>query len=89
MFQGMLPRRDMYVWTPDLLVFISPDSELHDDSTRRTYTAKIALDSDQVFRGPQTSQLKLGMTGTAEIVTGTERILSLLVRSIRQSISLG
>ena len=87
MFQGMLPRRDMYVWTPDLLVFISPDSELHDDSTRRTYTAKIALDSDQVFRGPQTGQL--GMTGTAEIVTGTERILSLLVRSIRQSISLG
>jgi len=71
------------------VVFISPDSVSHGESAQPSYTAKIELDSDRVVRGTETGQLKLGMTGTAEIVTGSERILALLVRSIRQSISLG
>ena len=43
----------------------------------------------QVVRLEHRGHIKLGMTGVAEIVTDHESILSLLVRSIRQSISLG
>jgi len=38
-----------------------------------------------VFRG----RVKLGMGGLAEIVTGRESLLSILVKQIRRSISLG
>ena len=74
------------------VVFISPDSEIQADAaTQRppAYTVKIALDGDHVGRGRHRGRIKLGMTGVAEIVTDRESILSLLVRSIRQSVSLG
>lgn len=74
------------------VVFVSPDSEFQTGAaTQRppTYTVKIALDSDNVGRGTHLGRLKLGMTGVAEIVTDSETIFSLLVRSLRQSISLG
>ena len=53
------------------------------------YIVKIAMDRTEVRQGHQSGKIRLGMTGTAEIVTGNEGILWLLVRSIRQSISLG
>jgi hemolysin D len=74
------------------VVFIAPDSEIDTAGDPRRvplYTVKIALDDDHVGRGNGRGQVKLGMTGTAEIVTDREGILSLLVRSIRQSVSLG
>jgi len=74
------------------VVFVSPDSEFGADAaTQRppVYTVKIALEDDHVGRGPHRGRIKLGMTGVAEIVTDRESILSLLVRSIRQSVSLG
>ncbi len=74
------------------VVFVAPDSEFQADAaTQRppAYTVKIALDGDHVGRGRHRGRIKLGMTGVAEIVTDRESILSLLVRSIRQSVSLG
>ncbi len=74
------------------IVFVSPDSEFQADAvTQRppAYTVKIVLDDDHVGRGRHRGRIKLGMTGLAEIVTDRESILSLLVRSIRQSVGLG
>jgi hypothetical protein len=50
---------------------------------------RIELDGGEVGRGPWQGRVKLGMAGQAEIVTDRESLLSLLVRKIRQSISLG
>jgi multidrug efflux pump subunit AcrA (membrane-fusion protein) len=74
------------------VVFIAPDSEFQADATAQgtpTYTVKIQLEDEYVGRGAHRGRIKLGMTGLAEIVTDQESLLSLLVRSIRQSISLG
>jgi multidrug resistance efflux pump len=73
------------------VAFVSPDSLIeHDQSngSMPTYLVKIALDVDHVGGGDRLGRIKLGMTGVAEIITDRESILSLLVRSIRQSISL-
>jgi HlyD family secretion protein len=74
------------------VVFIAPDSHVPESEKGRSvpvYTIKVALDGDSVGRGADRGPIKLGMTGQAEIMTSKERILVLLVRSIRQSISLG
>jgi hypothetical protein len=42
-----------------------------------------------VGRGDLRGFVKLGLGGTAEIVTGSESVLSILIKRIRQSISLG
>jgi multidrug resistance efflux pump len=71
---------------------ISPDSTFQPNAATQsppTFTVKIAIDSEQVVRREHRGHIKLGMTGVAVIVTDHESILSLLVRSIRQSISLG
>jgi multidrug resistance efflux pump len=71
---------------------ISPDSTFQPNAPTQsppTFTVKIAIDGEQVVRREHRGHIKLGMTGVAEIVTDHESILSLLVRSIRQSISLG
>ena len=49
----------------------------------------IAVDGEYVGRGASRGRVKLGMAGQAEIVTGRESFLALLVKQIRQSISLG
>jgi hemolysin D len=74
------------------VAFVSPDSLISNDRSSEavpTYTVKIALDGDRVGAGERRGRIKLGMTGVAEIITDRESVLSLLVRSIRQSISLG
>ena len=53
------------------------------------YKVKIMLEQEDLCRGDLRGQVKLGMTGQAEIVTDQESILMLLVRKIRQNISLG
>jgi multidrug resistance efflux pump len=71
---------------------ISPDSTFQPDAQTQsppTYSVKIAIDGEQVVRREHRGHIKLGMAGVAEIVTDRESILSLLVRSIRRSISLG
>jgi hypothetical protein len=54
-----------------------------------TYVVKIQLEGEGTGRGEFRGRVKLGMAGQAEIVTGQERLLTLLAKKIRQTISLG
>lgn len=89
---------------PGTVLFISPDSGVSRgpqagttasgaDAPRQPpaplYLVKIALSGDELSQGQFTGKLKLGMAGRVEIVTDQESLLSLLVRRVRQSISLG
>ena len=69
--------------------FVSPDSEVPERQQKAVYTVKITVPRDEFGRGENRGRVKLGMTGLAEIVTGRESVLSLLVKRIRQTISLG
>jgi adhesin transport system membrane fusion protein len=69
--------------------FLSPDSGVEQRKRTITYIVRIALERDTVGRGEFRGRVKLGMAGSADIVTGHESLLSLLVKRIRQSISLG
>src|SRR5262249_60561841 len=69
--------------------FISPDSGIPERQGTAVYTVKIALGQEEVGRGPFRGQVKLGMTGQAEMITGQQTLLSILVKKIRQRISLG
>jgi multidrug efflux pump subunit AcrA (membrane-fusion protein) len=69
--------------------FVSPDSGGPGEARAGAYVVRIEVDGDAVGRGDLRGPVKLGMAGQAEIVTGQENLLLLLVRKIRQSISLG
>jgi HlyD family secretion protein len=85
------------------VTYLSPDSKLasaadeSSDAKLRNnaagapaaYIVRIELAGEEVGRGDLHAHLKLGLGGTAEIVTGRESLLTILVRRIRQSISLG
>ncbi len=74
------------------IFFVSPDSIITEKAgqlTRPMYIVKIRLHTDKLSRGNHFGEIKLGMTGTVDIVTDRENILSLLVRTIRRSVSLG
>jgi hypothetical protein len=49
---------------------------------------KVELAGDELGRGDLRGRVKLGMTGQADIVTGQESLLTLLVKTVRQTISL-
>jgi HlyD family type I secretion membrane fusion protein len=68
---------------------ISADSRVSQNGSGVLYAVQIVLDSDEVGKGEFQGRVKLGMAGQAEIVTGQETLLSLLLKKIRQSISLG
>jgi multidrug resistance efflux pump len=70
-----------------ILRFISPDSDVVKDSA--IYTVKIELIQGEIGSDQYPGVVKLGMTGQAEIVTGKESILSLLVRQLGQKFTLG
>ena len=53
------------------------------------WRVKVALLRNEVGHGPVRGPLKLGMTGQADIVTDRESLLVILLRRIRQTISLG
>jgi multidrug efflux pump subunit AcrA (membrane-fusion protein) len=71
------------------VVFISPDSAVRGPQRPPTYRVRIETAGDEVGSGEHRGRLKLGMTGQADIVTGEESLLKILVRRIRQVISLG
>jgi multidrug resistance efflux pump len=71
------------------VTFLSPDSGVDPESRTARYTVRIALERDSVGRGKFRGRVKLGMAGDADIVTGRESLLSLLMKRIRQTISLG
>jgi multidrug efflux pump subunit AcrA (membrane-fusion protein) len=68
--------------------YLSPDSGLAEGQQKATYLVRIAVEGDAVGRGEYHGQVKLGMSGQAEIVTGRESLLSLLVKRIHRTISL-
>jgi hypothetical protein len=71
------------------VVFIAPDSGVSGGQLAAVYLVKIQLTGEEIGMRDYRGRIKLGMTGQAEVVTGQERLLSLLVKKIRQSISLG
>jgi len=74
------------------LKVVAPDSEVTEGpggTQVAVYKVKIALSQNEVGCGEHRGPVKLGMTGQAEIVTGKESILMLLLRRIGQSVSLG
>jgi multidrug efflux pump subunit AcrA (membrane-fusion protein) len=68
--------------------FISPDSAVVEGRPGAVYLVRVTVDGDTVGRGGLTGQVKLGMAGQAEIVTGEESVLKLLFNKIRQTVSL-
>lgn len=74
------------------VTYIAPDTvvtPLPDGGTVASYIVRVALAKDHLENGEHQGQVKLGMTGQAEIITDKESIFSLLVRGIRRAISLG
>ena len=69
--------------------FISPDSGSEPGRPPASYRVGIELKGDEIGRGECRGRFKFGMAGRAEIVSGQESILSLLVKGIRQAVSLG
>jgi multidrug efflux pump subunit AcrA (membrane-fusion protein) len=69
------------------ICFVSPDSKVSEPGTA-TYTVRIELDRDEIGRGDFHGQVKLGMTGQAEIVTRRASVLSLFAKKVRGRIRL-
>src|SRR4029079_3677003 len=68
--------------------FISPDSTPVEGKAAAAYTVRVKVEGEAGGRGDLTGQVKLGMAGLAEIVTGDESVLKLVFKKLRQSISL-
>jgi multidrug resistance efflux pump len=69
--------------------FVSPDSGVREGRPSALYMVRVAFSRDEVGRGAHRGRVKLGMSGSVEIRTGRESLLSLLVKRVRQTISLG
>jgi HlyD family type I secretion membrane fusion protein len=69
--------------------FIAPDSVAAREDLPPLYTVRIEVKGDEIGRGALRGPVKLGMVGQVEIVTGRESLLSLLLKHVRQRISLG
>ena len=69
--------------------FIAPDAKVVEGQRVAKYLVKIELEADVVGRGELCGRAKLGMAGQTEIVTRQESLLMLLLKRIRQTISLG
>jgi multidrug resistance efflux pump len=69
--------------------YVAPDAAASDGQRAAHYVVRIEPAGDEVGRGDVRGRVRLGLSGQAEIVTDRESLLSLLVRKIRQSISLG
>jgi multidrug resistance efflux pump len=68
--------------------FLAPDSQTGDGAKPVQHLVRIDLEGDEVGYGEWHGRVKLGMAGQAEVVTGRESLLTLLVKKVRQSISL-
>lgn len=74
------------------VAYVSPDSKVesvHGQPGVAAYIVRVQLEAKEIARGRFRGKVKLGLAGTAEIVTGRESVLSILVKRIRQTISLG
>ena len=50
---------------------------------------RVAFEGNDIGRGQFQGKVKLGMAGRVEIVTDQQSLLSILMKKVRQSISLG
>ncbi|HMP06992.1 MAG TPA: HlyD family efflux transporter periplasmic adaptor subunit, partial [Lacipirellulaceae bacterium] len=85
------------------VAYLSPDSQLPPSgpsgapadatpASRKSpaaFLVRIELAADHVGRGEMHGPVKLGLGGTAEIVTDTQSVLRIFFKKIRQTISLG
>lgn len=68
--------------------FISPDSAAVEGRPGVAYTVRARVNSDTVGRGPMVGQVKLGMAGQVEVVTGEDSVLELLFKKITHRVRL-
>jgi HlyD family secretion protein len=69
-----------------------PGAEAQPPAGRKSpamFQVRVEMDDDAVGRGELRGMVKLGLGGTAEIVTDRESLLMIFFRKIRQTISLG
>jgi multidrug resistance efflux pump len=85
------------------VTYLSPDSKLPGSDVKAgeaeeqtlarkssaAFVVRVELLADELRRGALRGRVKLGLGGTAEIVTGRESVLAILIKRIRQAISLG
>lgn len=79
------------------ICFIAPDSQVSQSHQNEqppstspiAYVVRVEVQRDEVGRGAIRGKVKLGLGGTAEIVTGRESILAILLKRIRRTISFG
>lgn len=72
--------------------FVAPDvasTESRGQPISSGYVVRIEMSTGQMNRSPYVGRTRLGMTGRAEIVTGRDRLLSLLFRQLRSRLSFG
>jgi multidrug efflux pump subunit AcrA (membrane-fusion protein) len=79
----------LYGTLPGEVCFIAPDSTAAQADRPPLYTVRVEVKGEEVGRGALRGPVKLGMLGQVEIVTGRESLLSLLLKHVRQRISLG
>jgi multidrug resistance efflux pump len=70
------------------VIQVASDSEINDKSQIAGYKVKISLPGDEIGKGEIRSRIKLGITGTAEIITDHDTILSIALRKISRKISI-
>lgn len=72
------------------LRFISPDSTVDTESPQKaaTYALRVQIPNPSLERDGVEVQMKLGMTGIAEVVIERDSLLSLLLKKVRHVISL-
>jgi HlyD family secretion protein len=80
------------------VTYISPDSKVPESPEAKApaartspaaYVVRVKLHAEELGRGELRGKVKLGLGGTAEIVTDQESLLKILFKKIRQTVSLG
>jgi HlyD family secretion protein len=69
--------------------YIAPDSGVTEAQPKACYLVRIALEGDEIGRDEIHGRVKLGMSGQADIVTERQCLLSIFMRKIHRTISLG
>lgn len=70
------------------VTFIAPDSRTGDGQKSVQHLVRFDVAGAVLGQGEWRGRVQLGMAGQAEVITGHESLLSLLIRRVRQSISL-
>ncbi len=69
--------------------YVAPDSTTKEGQAAVGYVVRVEVDGDEVGVGELRGRAQLGMAGLVEVVTDRQSLLFILLRKIRQTISLG